>query len=580
MKQTIRLKPENYSKTIHESVSSTGDLRGYVEVNVKNTKTGEIEHQENHNLIVYGGREWLLRRIFGKMITNNDFACNSGIKWVGFGCGGGEPGNPLQCGTTMGSDKDLYQPVRIRFDDDSNTTEQSKNYASRVLPNGSVIPGYFKKITNITIKEDHANPYVQDGVTKYPSLIAEMRIELSADDCNGVNYTENGNLISYQDINEVALFISDQDIEDPGAVSSGKYDTVYTDLSQAGEKTFDNGEIIGDGYDSRHNMVEEFTYAEVAGVKFRECLVDIPNNAYRFQIQINKDGNSIWKDIDPNSRGIQLDKIDANKFRVKDDGVQLLYSLDSGSTWSTTVNGHWAYTLEAGESIQNCPVRLVPCGKFTIRANKSTVFTGSEPVNYEIQYRNYYNEPWKTLIAGTFGDSGDNMHSKTIVVYCNAYDTSSNPTTCMISAGGYGTMFRCKQTDKNSDEVTITEMKTEETSYDVKCYVSNTDINKLHIGDFVYSKPDQNFGEYNNIPQSAPLKILNIHVKDGSNDEASYFVIEKMGTEDKTYSGTMPKMTFYTPSTEQPYVMFSRVTLSSIRKSIDREIIIVYRIYV
>ena len=111
MKQVIKLKPENYSKTLREDVSSS-DLRGYVEVNVKNIKTGEIEHQENHNLIVYGGREWLLRKIFGKMIVTanddyNDFIQNSGITWVGFGCGGGEPGNPLQCGTTMGSDKDL-----------------------------------------------------------------------------------------------------------------------------------------------------------------------------------------------------------------------------------------------------------------------------------------------------------------------------------------------------------------------------------------------------------------------------------------------------------------------------------------
>lgn len=576
MKQVIKLKPENYSKTLREDVSSN-DLRGYVEVNVKNVKTGEIEHQENHNLIVYGGREWLLRKIFGKMIVTvnddyNDFIQNSGITWVGFGCGGGEPGNPLQCGTTMGSDKDLYQPVRVRFEDDSNTLPQSKNYASRVLPNGTVIPGYFKKISNITIKEDHANPYVQDGVTKYPSLIAELRIELSADDCNGVNYTENGNLVAYQDINEVALFIADQTVDDPGAVDSGKYDTIYTNFTESGEKVYRATQVYGDGWDgSGTDYSDEMKHAD--GVC--TCCVPIERNSYKIQYRRTNTTDS-WADID--DQGMLLN-LGANQFKMKlDDNGKVFYSINGGLTWNDNINGHWSFTL-VGNQISNYEIKIIPLGSFDLTAHKSPVFPEGTEVNYEMQYRNFYNEPWKTLYVGTFDNTGT---STEVHVYNRAYNTSTDPKVCMIDNGSITTMFRCKQTSKETQEIPVVSMLTEETSYDVKCYFDLTpgqDI-PVHIGDFVYTKSDQTAFGNNAIPQSAPLKIIDIVVPEHAAEGKAYFVIERMGTEDIDEMTSNNKMTYYTPSTKQPYQMFSRVTLSSIRKSVDREVCIIYKLYV
>lgn len=566
MKQTIKLRPENYSRTIREEVVPSADLRGHVHVEVKNTKTGEIEQQENHNLIVYGGREWLAKRIFGKMLPNNDFACNSAITWVGFGCGGGEPGNPLQCGTTMGQDKDLYQPVRVRFDDDANTASQDKNYASRILPNGSIVPGYFKKISNITLKEDHANPYIQDGVTKYPKLIAEMRIELSSDDCNGVNYTDNGNLVAYQDINEVALFAANQDEDDPGA--NDEYDTIYLNMASSDEKIFDEGTIFGDGE------------GEVILVnKIRRFTSLIPANAYRFQIQITSGSETKWVDVDPNKAVIF--HISPDMFWVKDDGSKILYSTDGGISWKDNVNGHWQYTLPAGVSIENNSVRLVPNGVYQLHAINKMPPTTTGTVKYEIQYRNYYNEPWKTVTNGTFDSTGKTSN---LYVYCSCYEPQTpSADTFVLEEGSYATMFRCVETTNTSSEFQIAAMETDDTSYDVKCYVSQSDIKKIKVGHFVYTPASSEFG-INNIPQSAPLSVIEVYdpeVEDPTtaSQHQPYFVIERQGTEDHTYTPTKRAIT-YTPSTKKPYEMFSRVTLSSIRKNVDREIVIIYKIYV
>lgn len=566
MKQTIRLRPENYSRTIREDITPSADLRGHVHVEVKNKKTGEIEQQENHNLIVYGGREWLVRRLFGKMLKNNDFASSSCIKWVGFGCGGGEPGNPLQCGTTMGQDTDLYQPVRVRFDDDSNLGSQSGNYASRILPNGAIVPGYFKKITNITLKEDHANPYVENGITKYPQLIAELRIELSSDDCNGVNYTDNGSVISYQDINEIALFASDEDEEDPG--SNHNYDTIYLNMSSAQEKIFDEGTIYGDaeGEVILESGIRRFTNA-------------IASNAYKLQIQINNGTTKDWVDID-SSKCVML-HTSSGEFRIKDNGTNLLYSTDSGNTWKDNVNGHWQYKLPSGVSIVNNAVRLVPNGIYILHGINKMAEDINKDVHYEVQYRNYYNEPWKTITSGIFDSTNK---SPTMYVYCNCYEPENETSgTFVLEEGSYATMFRCVETINVSNDIHITSMETDDTSYDVKCYVSEEDIKKVKVGNFVYTPAESQFGT-NIIPQSAPLLINEVYDPETVNEKTAtqhtpYFVIERMGTEDVTYDNSKKAIT-YEPSTKKPYVMFSRVTLASIRKTVDREIAIIYKIYV
>ena len=575
MKQTIKIS-ENFSNKLREGVSS--DLKGYVEVDVKNIKTGEIEHTENHNLIVYGGREWLLKKMFGGLIDDNERASKGIIKWVGFGSGGGEPGNPLQTGSTVGSDDDLYQPIRIRFDSD-NALSQSGSYASRILSDGSVVAGYFKKISSVTLKEDHANPYVQDNVTKYPSLIAELRIELSSDDCNGVNYTEDGKLIPYQDINEIALFVADPDVDDPG--QSTMYDELYLDLNNSDNKVFRAGVIHDD----------DVTYDE--DTKTRTFGTAIEDNSWRFQIQVTNAATGIkeWKDVDEvavpfNSAysetiddGTEEGKTIVKSLMVKDNDVNLLYSIDGGETWTDNINGHWKYTLQSGESIKNNDVRLYPCGVYTINFENKVPDTDPTLVYYELQYRNYYNDPWKVVRSEMFDTTGKSGYT---IIYCEAVDNVSG-LRYALSDCSTTTMFRAKETTNIENDITIDAIETDEVSYDVKCYVSQSEISKAKVGRLVYTPASSEFGD-NLIPQSSPLLITEVYNPEDVTPETAtshtpYFVIERQGSVDATYNpGKIMKT--YSPSKEKPYTMFSRCCLSSLRKTAEREIVIIYKIYV
>ena len=578
MKQKITIR-DNYSNKMRDGVSS--ELRGQVEVQVRNTKDGTIESQQNHNLIVYGGREWLLRRIFGKMINDNDYAANSGIKWVGFGCGGGEPGNPLQTGTTVGSDNDLYQPVRIRFDADNNSVSQAGYYASRVLSNGAVVPGYYKRISNVTIKEDHANPYIENGVTKYPGLIAELRIELSADDCNGKNYEENGKLISYQDINEIALFVSDLDIDDPGKNSN--YDEIYLDLSNIENKVFAHNGIVNDDV-IKNDAANSYVWT-----------TPISENYYVLQKQItNSDNTKSWITISnksariPQGFGLRIDQ-------TRDENGNYIFTYPNlpqlADEWGSYNNGT--------ELPSKTDLRIYSTGYFQIEFNNKLIQQGetTKPVYAELQYRNYYNEPWRVAkysIATATQQAGDKV---TTVFQPN----SSNKIAATVACGDIynpdinaTTMFRVKETTNTQENIDILMMRVDSTSYDVKCYVSNEDIKKIKVGNFVYTTDDYSITTGNDslngniIPQSAPLLVTDVydpsieHPETASADTA-YFVIEKSDVINIDYVADLDHpltAKTYEPSRDKPYIMFSRVCLSCIRKTSSREIVIIYKIYV
>lgn len=195
---------DTYSKTMKDKVSVTsGSPRGEVSIfEKKNGKLGKLLHKSN--MIVFSGRSWLLRKAFGTSLDGNDSNIyNKEIRWFGCGNGGGEPGNPLQAGPTLGQDTDLYQAVRMRSDLTISDPGYSM-YASDYSGNH----GYYKKFSSVIVREDHANPYTIDNVTSYPPLIAEIRIELSSDDSNSG---------AYEDLNEAALFLADPNVVDPGA---------------------------------------------------------------------------------------------------------------------------------------------------------------------------------------------------------------------------------------------------------------------------------------------------------------------------------------------------------------------------
>ena len=201
---------DSYRKNLKEVVSANVGqprMKGSVEVFEKDRNGILTKIREKHNLIVYGGREWLLRRAFGVSIDGNDSDIyNKVIRWFAVGNGGGEPGNPLQAGATYGSDTDLLQQVRLRSD----LTVGDVGY-EMYGSNSDEDHGYYKHFASVVMKEDHANPYDDSGVVRYPPLIAEIRIELSSDDANGD---------SYEDLNEACLFVADPDVTDPGGESS------------------------------------------------------------------------------------------------------------------------------------------------------------------------------------------------------------------------------------------------------------------------------------------------------------------------------------------------------------------------
>lgn len=209
--------------------SSKSRLKGFVDIYEKDKNGNLYPLREKQNLIVYAGREWLLRRAFGsKIIGNEEATYRKTLCWFGVGQGGGEPGNPLQAGATIGSDKWLLSQIRLRSDLESGDPGYPM-YSSLPIPDfinpTSSLHGYFKTFSSVVIKEDHANPFVLDGITRYPPLIAEVRVELSSDDAGGVD--------GWVDLNEAGLFIADPNDPDPGlSAATGGHDIGTFDVRQ------------------------------------------------------------------------------------------------------------------------------------------------------------------------------------------------------------------------------------------------------------------------------------------------------------------------------------------------------------
>jgi hypothetical protein len=201
-KETINLM-DNYNPMLKDKVVCGADQtpRGVVSVYDKQ-KNGDLKLLERSNMIVFQGREWLLQRAFGPSLQGNTNAADKYIKWFGVGTGGGEPGNPLQAGETHPWDTDMTEPLVINPDGDL------PDYAPRLIATVEE-DGYFKGFSSVVRKEDPANSYLSDGTTLYPSLIAEIRIELSSADGNGTD--ESG----YADLNEAALYIDNPDVSEP-----------------------------------------------------------------------------------------------------------------------------------------------------------------------------------------------------------------------------------------------------------------------------------------------------------------------------------------------------------------------------
>lgn len=508
MKQTLVLR-DNYSNKMHEELHASANLRGEVEIQERDLSTGNVKTLQRHNLIVYGGREWLLRRVFGSKIDDNTGANNSIIKWVGVGVGGGEPGNPLQCGSTVGSDNDLYTPVRIRYSTPDNQ-EYPLNFASRILSSGDCQYGYYKQISNIEIKEDHANPYVKYGVTHYPNIIAEIRIELSSNDCNG-----NENV--YQDINEAALFISDQDIDDPGIVDNI---TKKTTVLQGTNRVSIAGDTLYSGVINSVDKTISFS--------------GLVSCYYNLQMLLPDDG-SVWTTV--------------SEFRNM---------LVTTPTYSITNEN-----LDTDGQVRYRLISL-PSVKLTWTLDFTTNHTN---VQYRILEDIY--DTWSTLIS----INNIPLAQSPYVHYVNCAD-ELNP---LLNADT--TEFRVAVRSELDQASLVSRVEPLSDSYNVKYYVSNDDIDFIKVGDSMYVTGT---GEYLNnvnlVSDDSPYTVSDKFK--GNNVNQSYVLVTKEESSELDIVPELGTMTAYFIHHDvRPYTMFSRCTFSTIRKTIDREIVLLWKLY-
>lgn len=588
MKQTVSL-TDNYRKRLKDEIYTdpTSGLRGEVEIQIRNKETGEIESTQRKNLIVYGGREWLLKKAFASNTTLDggvlDTLRHSEIMWFGVGSGGGEPGNPLQCGTTYGSDTDLYNPVRLRYDISTNGSS-NPNYASRII-NGNVVSGFYKKISYIGIKEDLANPYKVNGTTLYPNLIAEIRLEISTDDVCGQTYLETDFEKSYADINEAALFIADSRLTDPGVdkqitESNVDYYTYNNNGSRyyfkemnvlpphestdveytwTEAKTFPNNSVqYFDVYYKFTSNEEESNYVENGNYYKLEKVTELP---HIFGIYDNSKKNNCTGSI----------KLDKSK-------KQLCFTFNRPD-----LEDNYTFNIDYDSEKFNTEYNLqnfafLTHGTVFVNVNKCTQFIDKDkPISLSCTYRNGYMADNISLLPqqnNFFEKNPSNIMFMFPVGYTFGEDGKQ--------------LIPCKEDTEFNNFSIITVKQSIDTYIDVQCKYITVDVNstecriytddidKVYEGLKVFNTLPSDSNNY--IAKDNPATVVDVY-KAQNAAEKSYFIIDrKNGMVEETYN---PEVTFklYSNSVTNPYTMFNRVCFSTIRLSHSREILLLWRIY-
>jgi hypothetical protein len=590
MKQTVTL-TDNYRKRLKDEICEgvSGGLRGEVEIQVRNKETGEIESTQKKNLIVYGGREWLLKKAFASNVTIDggilDTLKNSEIMWFGVGSGGGEPGNPLQCGTTYGSDTDLYNPIRLRYELDT-ASSSNPNYASRII-NGNPISGFYKKISYIGIKEDLANPYKVNGTVLYPNLIAEIRLEISTDDVCGQTYLETDFERSYADINEAALFIADSRVSDPGknnllTESSVDYYTYNSDgkryyfkegnvLPQYSKistveyawtdvNTFPNNSVqYFDTYYKFKSTSEDYNYTENGEYYKLEKVTQIPKI---FGIYNNDSLNNCIGSIKLDKTN---QKIDFEFTRVnKSGGVisSLSFNIPYENKFTTD------YTLDDFVFLTH--------GTVFVNVNKCTQFIDKDkPVSLSCVYKNGYMSDGITLLPPQYSVFEDS-NIKTLMFPINfTFDKHGELIPC--EDGKPFNNFSIINVTQSTDTYIDVECKyitTDENSTECRIYTDN--ISRVYEGLKVFNTLPED--SINHISKQNPATVSDVY-KAKNAAERSYFVIDrKNGMVDQEFEDPVT-FKLYSNVVNNPYTMFNRVCFSTIRLSHSREVLLLWRIY-
>ena len=295
-------------------------LRGHVEIYEK--KNGHLEKiQENHNLIVFGGRNWLLQRAFGANLTDhNDIVYNKTLSWFAVGTGGGEPGNPLQAGAVKGNDTQLISHIALRTYVDRVAHPQfSRRYCRKPELAGADGDNnfYYKKFSSVIVKEDVSNPYMDEhGSTVYPPIVAEVRIELSSQDaCTDGEYT---------DLNEAALYASSftEDIDlSPDSTNTFNADSTRDicsgipvgNIKAHGDKYIEYKVFNNYSYEDADHMIHRFTDVKVGDVVYvtgsprdsineynKSLIIDVDKTSTDFSFTVERaNGVDELHDFDP-----------------------------------------------------------------------------------------------------------------------------------------------------------------------------------------------------------------------------------------------------------------------------------------
>lgn len=595
MKQYINVNEDYGNKLRDEIDTSSGNLRGEVDIIVKNKKTGEIEQQHNHNLIVYGGREWIIKKIFGSQLDGvNDTVLNSEICWFGVGNGGGEPGNPLQCGCTHGSDTDLYNPIKMRYDNDANNQVLNTYYASRIMPSGETEYGYYKRITNLCIKEDHANPYQKNGVTRYPNLIVEARLELSSDDCCGQSYLQKDYTKSYADVNEAALFIADRRCADPGKtakMSSISYDYYNYDpklnrvyLAEKQKLPTYNTDVNAE-YNWNGDNLYPYNYVQYFDVYVKEEVedeliencVEIDGTYYRLSKKVNNEPLLFGK----YKKG-SLGCVGKVSFNSNTHRIIYGFALDDEELTTESIVIPEIYNSEV-TSIND--LLFVSHGTIQVIVSKDEriIANDDDVIVTNFHYRVGYNTAQKMLRyqQNLFTD-GDSVRLFFPIGY--TYDMSNN----LIEDGAFNN--DCVITSTQFIDLTmdfdVLAIQTDPNSYAVRLYIDDSDgsvISKFNESQKIYMTSDIEENE-NKITEDNAYTIISVYNPWDDQSviatmERPYIVIEKSGMVNHDYSTNPIHFKCYSEPNDKPYKMFNRVTFSTIRLNQNRECLICWKLY-
>ena len=169
-----------------------------VNIKIRNVMTGEIENEQNSNLIVYRGRNWLLQRAYNAGFGSRAWQ-NMYITWFAVGTGGSVGGNPLSPSSPLLPNYQLNSHGSVDAGGNYITVDGKEYHKFDT--------GFPKFLHDTDVTETVYGPSFTDynGVTN-PSdsvLIGLIRITISSEECNG------GTLdTDYQDISEAGLFVS------------------------------------------------------------------------------------------------------------------------------------------------------------------------------------------------------------------------------------------------------------------------------------------------------------------------------------------------------------------------------------